>query len=302
MKGSPVVFLLLALASCEFVSEVDVPEIPPRLVVNSFFYTDSAWTVYLSQHRHILQENFPSAPQNAIVTITAQSGASFTLEGGAVDEGVQLFQHPSAPVLSESYTIRVSAPGFDDAEATATTPGSVDLISVWLDSANIVPHNYNGPGSIPVEFTFQDPPGRGDYYIPRFFVWGTRAVRRDNGQVEFEDGWEPGWLSKSPDNGGFAEFDSEHPGLTDEGLDGDIRTVRLHAHKSWWSSNEPKDLEWKFTLTHVKEEYYRYVHSVRLQRNNEGNPLAQPVQIFSNVKGGLGIFAGSATSSFEHRN
>jgi len=77
--------------------------------------------------------------------------------------------------------------------------------------------------------------------------------------------------------------------------------VRLNVSKSFWSSNEPKSYPWKFELLHVTEDFYRYQQSIRLQQENDGNPFAQPVQVFSNVQGGYGLFAGAAASQWTHQ-
>jgi hypothetical protein len=45
------------------------------------------------------------------------------------------------------------------------------------------------------------------------------------------------------------------------------------------------------TLYHTEEAFYRFRESVRDARNANGNPFAQPSAIYSNVQGGLGIFA-----------
>ena len=45
-------------------------------------------------------------------------------------------------------------------------------------------------------------------------------------------------------------------------------------------------------LRTTTEEYYKYNYTRDLQASTEDNPFAQPVQVFDNIEGGLGIFAG----------
>ncbi len=45
-------------------------------------------------------------------------------------------------------------------------------------------------------------------------------------------------------------------------------------------------------LRTTTEEYYQYNVTQDLQASVESNPFAQPVQVFNNIEGGLGIFAG----------
>ncbi|MGB3848505.1 MAG: DUF4249 domain-containing protein [Tunicatimonas sp.] len=45
-------------------------------------------------------------------------------------------------------------------------------------------------------------------------------------------------------------------------------------------------------LRTTTEEYYNYTRTRDLQASVESNPFAQPVQVFDNIEGGLGVFAG----------
>ena len=50
-------------------------------------------------------------------------------------------------------------------------------------------------------------------------------------------------------------------------------------------------------LYSITEEYFRYIQTLNLFEKDFGDPLTNPVQVFSNVTGGFGIFAGAAVSS-----
>jgi hypothetical protein len=51
-----------------------------------------------------------------------------------------------------------------------------------------------------------------------------------------------------------------------------------------------------FRLYSVTKEYYDYLQTVNLYYKNYINPLAEATQVYSNVEGGYGIFAGAAVS------
>ncbi len=44
-------------------------------------------------------------------------------------------------------------------------------------------------------------------------------------------------------------------------------------------------------VTHMSENYYRYIKTYGRYLNSEGNPFAEPVQVYSNTVNGAGIFA-----------
>ena len=52
-------------------------------------------------------------------------------------------------------------------------------------------------------------------------------------------------------------------------------------------------------LRTTTEEYYNYNYTRDLQASVESNPFAQPVQVFDNIEGGLGIFAGYSQTEKE---
>jgi hypothetical protein len=52
-------------------------------------------------------------------------------------------------------------------------------------------------------------------------------------------------------------------------------------------------------LRTTTEEYYNYHYTRDLQASVESNPFAQPVQVFDNIEGGLGVFAGYSQTEKE---
>ncbi|WP_019988719.1 DUF4249 domain-containing protein [Rudanella lutea] len=53
-----------------------------------------------------------------------------------------------------------------------------------------------------------------------------------------------------------------------------------------------RSAELTVSLLHTDETYYRYHEAIPRQQESDGNPFAEPVQIPSNINGGLGCFAG----------
>ena len=52
-------------------------------------------------------------------------------------------------------------------------------------------------------------------------------------------------------------------------------------------------------LHNISKSYYYYRISLELYQNASGNPFAQPVQVFSNIENGFGVFAGSQINYFD---
>ena len=49
-------------------------------------------------------------------------------------------------------------------------------------------------------------------------------------------------------------------------------------------------------LKSVSEDYFNYFNTVSLQSWTSGDPFSEPVQVYSNVQDGFGIFAGYQSS------
>ena len=45
-----------------------------------------------------------------------------------------------------------------------------------------------------------------------------------------------------------------------------------------------------FVLKNISKSYYDFQSTYGLQDWNDGDPFAQPVQVFSNIENGIGIF------------
>jgi hypothetical protein len=294
-----IVIACIFLASCELVKEVDVDSGPSKLVVNSVLMADSAWALSVTRTVHILDRQYFYNPEQVSFKVMSRAGEEVGFEEFVYPGGQLEYRGLQTPVAGETYTIEVSAPGFASVQSTATVPSRVELVFAFLDSANMIPYNYDNAGSIPVEFTFQDPPGRGDYYIPEFvFEYESGRYNPDTQQYERYPYWRSLSMTENVKTGGLS-LEEPVRAISDEFFDGELRTVRLHINKDFWSSNEPKTYGWKFYLTHISEDYYKFLLSSEVQRETDGNPLAQPVQVFSNIEGGLGIFAGASTSTWK---
>lgn len=60
--------------------------------------------------------------------------------------------------------------------------------------------------------------------------------------------------------------------------------------------DEPESMQVIAVLLGCSESYYRYRSSLRLYQESDGGLFSQPVQIFSNVEGGLGVLGASSKS------
>lgn len=83
--------------------------------------------------------------------------------------------------------------------------------------------------------------------------------------------------------------------MTDLLFDGQTKTVDIPV-SNWFY--EFQDIRIEFVdvyFSNVSESSHYYNRSFQLYQETQGNPFAQPVQVFSNITNGFGIFGGTYT-------
>jgi hypothetical protein len=300
--------LFLALASCELVTEIDVPGVPAMLVVNSVFNpNDTVWNVAVSATAHILSGS-TLIPKHAVPVLTDENGTQIALTRRIladsmnpawwVNGGGLMFSTSTMPVAGMIYTLNVTAPGFVPVKASSKVPGEIEFVDAKLDSANLIVEANMYFVTIPVEVTFKDVPGQTDFYYPHMFMENDYAYYdpqiddtvRGHGVREL-------YLRKTLNQQDFIEFDEEDV-ISDATFASNSITIRRFVTLELHVENQD-GFQLYFALGHGNEEYHRYFKSALLQRKTSGNPFAQPVQVFSNVEGGLGLFTGYNVSKWD---
>jgi hypothetical protein len=302
MRNLLILLLWCVLVSCEMQVEVEVPGEPSKIVVNSVFSPDSTWLITIHSSSHILSSIRPPL-NNLTVFLRDEHGEEIVLTEGPLDTQSNMpgrnFVAAARPEAGISYEISASSDGFTPVNAIAKAPIVVGIESAVLDSAGMIVDEYS-QGSLPIEFTFRDPDGLGDYYYPQLVA--TYEITRTNPETGEDESFtynQPLYLQRERSNADIIDFNGEfNIALSDNSFDGKLYTARLYATVTVFPGTEPPK-RLRFSLYHAGEEYVRYFKSVRLQENTSGNPFAQPVQVYTNVEGGLGIFAGYTRSSWE---
>lgn len=292
--------LLLALSACEQIIEPDLPEHTPRLVLQAFFTPDSTWVAFVGRSAGIL-ESQPER-ERAVAEATVE-----LLVGDRVIDELEFFQEERLYVwekgalqAGESYSLRVSAPGFATIQATDAIPRLVPtaIASYRINTSADSESRISGDFSIKLEI--QDPPGETNYYQIRFFRSGHRLGRDEE---PFEESFytvEESFSTQDPsiiadnDVDDFIEELSTAPFFKDTLFDGQTHVIELSG-----DYDAPEHSRFYIQVLYVSETYYEYLKSARLHNSTQDNPFAEPVSVYSNVENGYGIFAGYSSQTFE---
>lgn len=261
MKRGWIPLLILINLSCETIVDVDLKEPEPQIVVNSFFSPDSVWQVRVTKSRFILssREDFDVEAKAAITIKDSKN----TIIEKLLFDGF-FYKGKSKPEVGKEYTISVEDLGKSKISAKSEIPLATPIISVKTSPlAN---------NSVQISVLFLDNVNQKNYYLLK--------VINDNGYDLFVDAIDPIYNNNNRSTPGILFNDNLFNGKTiDFRVSADSPPIK------------------RIILVSVSEEYYQYFTTKQLQENTQGDPFAQPTQIFTNIENGLGIFAGY--NSFE---
>lgn len=263
--------LCLLFVSCEKEIPFEIDDDGNKLVINSFIGPNmNEVHVQVSQSKSVIStESLQNLP-NATVTLFKDGVSLGQLT--SVGEGKFIITH--TPEVGSTYRLQASANGLDDVVAETTIPAVPNIETL------------TNPEFSDEEFKFDivinDIPNQDNFYQLLLIV------------TQDEFGTNPfitGFNSESPilpgNSDPFGESENyyfDDAFFTDNAFNGGTASIDMEAYLG--------SIYFSVQYLHCSEEYYLYKRTLDNYIENSGNPFSQPVQIFSNVEGGLGIFAG----------
>ncbi|MBK6902676.1 MAG: DUF4249 domain-containing protein [Saprospirales bacterium] len=290
MKLFQIILLLsvAALTGCtDFfnqVVDIEIPEHEPSLAVSAHFRAqDTALIVFVSRSAGILDSVI-------LDSVSIQGAAVAVLRDGSLWQTVpnvgpgHFYLAMGEPIGDQphTYTLQVSAPGFESVEAVQVMPTSVSI----LDAVYTVQGGVNPDGekvnTLSVEF--QDPAGEDNYYYVDAYYYIPDSIGDFGGNIyiQTEDAlvepYEQGLIFK------------------DGPIDG-----KKYALKTWFWDNvhEIPGAKLVVRLHSISRDRYLFLRTLDLYTNAQGNPFAEPVVVHDNIEKGVGIFGVSSVARWE---
>lgn len=287
------VFAIIGLCSCETVIEIDIPEEPSKLVVNSYFSSDSLWEVNVSASEPILSAEPLKFISDANVTITDSDGTSFKLEEVPEKKGVYR-SDALMPESGRTYNIQVSAAGFTTVTSRGAAPTPVEITSIDTSTSFV-----DGFPETEILINFQDPASERNFYLLKLF-YVQKIVANDGDTFTYQE--EVGFALANDDifSSGTGTL------LEDTPFNGRNYTIGITTQAIGFippnDSTGPSDnfsASLIIELQSTSEEMFQYESSIFDYETSSGDPFAQPAQVYSNIDNGFGIFAGFSASRRE---
>ena len=307
----------LALAACDFTPTLDVPlpEHTPALTINGVLAADSTVEVRVTEsadpYGTYSQDGVFAVPEDAVVDLYRDGvrlGALALRSEACVNYSESIPPPPADPPTYEcgsfvsdvvvepgaTYTVRASAPGFPDAEATVTVPGRV---AVSVEASEPRTHGPRTDRDLTV--TFRDPPGPGDRYAlmvvsgPYSYegYYCDNRVCRDSTVTVYRDRDPLGYTTTDPVLLAGARTvpstGTDFITFTDEEFDGTERAFVVRSQT--FNYSDGTGLEPAAVWVAAIDDRTFGAYQVVWFGGGEDNPFAEPADPPSNVVGGYGL-------------
>lgn len=270
-------FLLTALVaigllgnSCtEMISNVDLPEVDPKLVLNAWIQPGDSIIRASLTHSYPVGKahNWNDNPDVTDAVVYLRNGSqNLQLVYDGMERVYKAAGAGFSLVPGQACTISADAPGYPAVDGTTTIPDPGPVGIGYLGVKQSWDEDWGGE-VLRYSFKLQDPPGRENYY---------RVMLA----VSYED-------DTSFDMAYYREPEYGSPVISDLNKDGEDILI------SFVDGYQGMPYYIKLIVFTTDEAYYHYHKSVYTYTGDD--PFAEPVQIYSNINNGLGAIGSYRT-------
>ncbi len=303
---------ILTFTSCEKVIKFNGKVTDPLIVVNSFITPDSVVSAQISESKFFLSnvDSFTMI-NNATVTLNVNG----IMKGNLLYTSNGLYTSSYHPAIGDSIQLFVQVPGKNTISCGTTTQAPVNIIKIDttsvltgttspLISVNKTSGKNDTIGTIinrTLKFVlrFQDMPDIQNYY--RLVVY-TKTTKNGKSTLNFTMSFDDivsGNTNKDAVGPPTSTTTNKYNVFSDDLLNGTEYPLTFSIpnninvyNNGYHSSSTQKEVI--VNLQNISRSYYLYLQTLATIKTNTF--FAEPVQVYSNVDGGIGIL-GSYTSN-----
>jgi len=288
---------ITGFSSCEKEIDIAIPDRERKIVINSLFTSEETLTVNLTKSLSIIDRADVIFLNDAVVKLYENDNFIENLQFVTNGNYVSSFNLINAV----NYKVEVERNGII-ASAVNSIPEPIEIINIDTNTIRLFDFDY-----LECIINFQDNPNENNYYmfsldniktdIYEYYDNGvliSDTVTYNNSYYESDDIIVENWLYINEQT--YILFADHLISGKKYGLN-----IRVEHTNSYYypdiSFNDVDSSYIHFNLFSVTEEYYKYFKTFSMHRESRENPFAEPVQVFSNVENGLGVFAGFSSNS-----
>ena len=297
------IFILLIIAStfisCEKVIPFEGDVTVSKLVINSIFESDSTFKVHVSSSRSVVDTASFLNIEDAEVKILDNNGNIVDVLNH-LNNGFYMGQ--TYPEENKNYNLEVKHPNYSNITSLDSLPAPININSI--DTTTVM-DPINGD-RIQINLNFDDPSSFQNYYLLETYAVSEYILVEGIDTLEHEIDTAQQYMILTDvvfQNGGSPWRDQ---GLFNDLLFNGQNKVLEFEIPFYDESGYEDGYDWSYKISgiriylhNISKSYYYYRTSLELYQNTSGNPFAQPVQVYSNIENGFGIFAGSQITYFD---
>lgn len=281
---------MLFLPSCFLEKNIEYPVVPNVLAVNCFFSPQKTWAVEVTKTMSYADTSrYFETIKNAKVEVYDENGLradSLTFEGG-------VYKGKTFPKPGLRYVLKASAPGFPDVQASDATPPLPAYKMEWAKQPDRRVDVFGDTLEVTrlnLDFIWQDAPGQKNYYYysayhHNEYVYGGQKYSYDQWLTDFQL-YQPSTVET---------ITHTKRVFSDAAFNG--KNFKLRGYIMPWKDGKSPKAEFKMGV--LSESYFRYLTEGSSTVGNEDGFFSSNAPFYSNVQGGLGIFAGYDWRYFE---
>ena len=279
------VFIIIFVYGCTEEVDIDLPESEQKIFVNGYLNPgqDIQLSLFYSKPNPLDTSDYKPV-DNAEVKIFHKDSLfcelSYNDSPGEYSDKPPVYVAKNVkPRVGKKYRLHVNVPGHKTISAETIVPGNTKIDTV---EHQLISRNYSK--YIHCNITFQDEPEQKNFY------YFNTITHKENDDFYSDD---PLF------DGEYYLFEIPYLVFNDELINGESYTLGIDLFRTRIDSTI-------FRLFTITEDCFLYLESVNKQKSKDdfpiedieiNIPITEPVQIYSNIKNGLGIFAGINESS-----
>ena len=298
MKKLIYVICFVAFISCEKVIPFDEEIVEPKMVINGVFHSDTTWRIHISSSRSVIDSNSYKNITNASAFILDNNE---NLIEELMHDTNGFYIGSTTPQENVNYHLHVDHPTLENTRSQNLIPSLININGIDTTTTYS-----NGEKYLDLSINFEDPGNISNYYLVETYLVREILEIKNGDTLEYEIDTSKAFMLLTDEV--FQDGDSP---WEDQGLFNDIlfngQTKSLEISLPNWDNygNEAgyiwsdRNIGLRFYLHNISQDYYYYRRSLELYEQTSNNPFAQPVQVFSNIQNGFGIFAGTQVKYFD---
>lgn len=265
----------LGLAACETELDSSMLTYKPRLVVNSLMTSDQMVWATVNSNIPLADSLGPAPIENANVVLFDQAGNQYPMP---FNFGQGRYEAAIRPNSGELYEVVANYTNFPQAVGNTTLPKNVNLgATTWVDNTGV---DEDGFPTGTLSLKIVDEKQERNYYNVSLYRYDDFIAEWFIISPNFQDKELEAQSISTPD-GGFV--------ISDALFNGAVKTFNFTTP----FASKGQLYKYMVKVQSMNEDYFLYVQSLD-QYTQQSGIFTEPVSVYSNIEGGLGICAGAS--------